>query len=146
VKNVKIKLVVITLLVITMVTMMCSTVSAEENMAPQSRLLELRGRVLGAEDWLFKGLVVTNTRQLKDALVNKIDVAINMLDGMLIEPCRDKLRNDIAPKLAICDTTHVRAQSWLYIYPEGTPEYRMVQSFAADCQAIIESILMDQPK
>ena len=145
-KSVEIKQVVITLLLITMVTMICFPVFAEENVTPQSKLLELKGRVLGAEDWLFRGLVVTNTRQLKDALASKIDVAINMLDGMLIEPCRDKLRNDIAPKLAICDTTHVRAQSWLYIYPEGTPEYRAVQSFSADCQVIIESILMDQPK
>ena len=127
-------------------TIICSSVKAQEPVTPQDLLCDLKETIKAGDDHLFRGYIMTNTRQLKNALALKIDAAIAMLDRMLIEPCRNKLRNDIAPKLAICDTTHVRAQSWLYIYPASTPEYRAVQSFAAECQAIIDTILMDQPK
>jgi hypothetical protein len=146
VRGVKIKPLVSALLVITIAAVTCSAVSAEENETPQSKLLELRVKVLDAEDWLFRGVAVTNTHQLKNALARKIDATIGLYDITEHEEAADKLRNDIAPKLAICITTSVRAKSWLFVYTEDTPEYRAVQSFADECQAIIDSILMDQPK
>jgi len=143
--DVKTKVATFVFIALVMATMICSSVSADEPVTPRSLLLELKETVVTADDWLFRGYVVTNTRQLKAALARKIDAAIAMLDRMLIEPCHNKLRNDIAPKLTICDTTRVRAKSWLYVYPMNTDEYRQVSSFATQCQEIIESILVDQP-
>jgi len=138
--GVKMKLALSALLALLVATMICSGVRADV-ITPQSLLLGLKETVVTADDWLFRGYVVTNTRQLKDALARKIDATIGLYDTADHDDAESKLRNDIAPKLTICDTTRVRAKSWLYVYPMNTDEYRRVSSFAAQCQEIIESIL-----
>ena len=138
-------LILITLLALPILTatMICSSTCI---VTPQSLLLELKETVVTADDWLFRGYVVTNTRQLKNALASKIDAVIKMFDDGNWEEGYVKLEDEIGPKLTICNTTRVRAKSWLYTYPQDTPEWRAVTSFAAQCQEIIELVLMDQPK
>ena len=89
----------------------------------------------------------TNTMQQANALYNKIDVVIGMVqqDNGYMEAIR-KLERDIAPKVNICDTARIRALSWLSDDPELD---RVVHQFAGICQGIIEDVLillMDQPK
>jgi hypothetical protein len=122
-------------------------VKAQEPVTPQDLLLELKEIVQDADDQIFKGYIMTNTRQLKNALTLKIDAAIKMLDGMLIEPCRNKLRGDISPKLTNpwndIGTPSKRAQSWLELYSFDSDNWRAVTSFATQCQQLIDEVLMD---
>lgn len=147
--GVKMKLAIFALFALLVATMICSSVSADV-IAPQSLLFELKETVLEADDWIFRGYVVTNTRQLKDALANKIDATIGLYDITEHDEATDKLRDDISPKLTNPwnddGTPSKRAKSWLELYPYDSEEWRAVTSFAAQCQQIIEEVLMDQPK
>ena len=142
--GVKMKLALSALLALLVATMICSGVRADV-ITPQSLLLGLKETVVTADDWLFRGYVVTNTRQLKDALARKIDATIGLYDTADHDDGESKLRNDIAPKLTNPwnddGTPSKRARSWLRLYPEDCDEWRAVGSFAAQCQEIIESIL-----
>ena len=141
--GVKMKLAISALLALLVATMICSSVRA--TVTPQPLLLELKGIVLEADDRIFRGYVVTNTRQLKNALERKIDATIGLYDITETDEARDKLRDDIRPKLTDpwdADGASKPARSWLKLYPEDCDEWRAVGSFAAQCQEIIEAILM----
>ena len=89
----------------------------------------------------------TNTLQQANALYNKIDVVIGMVqqDDSCMEAIK-KLKKDIAPKVNICDTARIRALSWLSDDPRLDD---VVHQFAGVCQGIIEDaliLLMDQPR
>lgn len=146
VMNMKIrKVAILAFLAVLTVTMICSSVWADETVTPQSLLLELREKILTADDMLFRGVVVTNTRQLKNALANKINAVIKRYDDGQHDDAVTKLEHDIAPKLTDPHDAdghrRTQAKSWLYMYPEDCPEWRAVTSFAAECQGLIELII-----
>lgn len=88
---------------------------------------------------------MTNTKQLKDALTHKIDAVIQMIDAGQYRAAYTKLHNDIAPKLTICDTTRVRARSWLS-YTHSAPEE--VYAFSEVCLDLIDraSLVLTQSR
>ncbi len=88
---------------------------------------------------------MTYTKQLKDALVHKINAVIQMIDAGLYRAAHTKLHNDIAQKLTICDTTRVRARSWLS-YTHPAPEE--VYVFSEVCLDLIDraSLLLTQSR
>lgn len=116
--------------------MMVSTVNAQAP-SPQDVLIELEAVVQDAPDYLFRGYAFTYTKQLKDALVRKIDAVITMMDNEKYEAAINKLENDIAHKLTVCDTQRIRALSWLsYAY-----DYEVVSAFAEECQVFINDAI-----
>jgi Cu/Ag efflux pump CusA len=127
-----------TLLISTMVAMclvplLVSTVHAATT-PPQSLLRDLETIVQTADNQLFRGYVPTYTKQLKDALVHKIDVVIRMIDAGQYRAASTKLHNEIAPKLTICDTNRVRARSWLSYTHQPQAD---VYAFSAICRDLI---------
>jgi hypothetical protein len=80
---------------------------------------------------------MTNTKQLKDALTHKIEAVIQLIDEGKHQAAYNKLHNDIAPKLTICDTTRVRARSWLsYTHPSPVE----VEAFSDLCFNLIDRV------
>jgi hypothetical protein len=117
------------LIAVFVVTIMVSTVHATGT-SPQSFLLELETTVQSA-------------KQLKDALTHKIDAVIQLIDEGKHPAAYNKLHNDIAQKLTICDTNRVRARSWLsYTHPEP----QVVYDFSDVCLDLINraSIMLTQ--
>jgi hypothetical protein len=78
---------------------------------------------------------MTNTKQLKDALTHKIEAVIQLIDAGKHQAAYNKLHNDIAQKLTICDTNRVRARSWLTYrhLPQGD-----VAAFSDRCLRLID--------
>ena len=64
----------------------------------------------------------------------------------------EKLGNDIGPKLAdprptpLADPRPTPRTSWLFRYPEGTQEQKLVSSFANGCQSLIDLIKLADPR
>jgi len=110
---------------------------------PQSLLLDLRETVLNADDSWFRGYIVTNTKQLKNALANKMDAVINMFEMGNFQGGYKKLDKDITPKLNFCGTVRVRALSWLSLDPELED---VVYEFAGMCQELIGIIKLADPR
>jgi hypothetical protein len=107
---------------------------ARATTSPQSFLRELETTVQSAPDQLFRGYAFTYTKQLKDALTHKIDAIIQLIDAGKHQAAYNKLHNDIAQKLTICDTNRVRARSWLsYTHPEP----QVVYDFSDECLDLI---------
>jgi hypothetical protein len=131
--DVKKRLLVAAVLTVFVVTLMVSTAHANTT-PPQSLLRELEETIRDADDRLFRGYTVTNTKQLKDALVRKIDAVILLIDEGDGLAAYNKLHNDIARKLTICITNRVRARSWLS-YTHPSPED--VYAFSAVCLELI---------
>ena len=115
---------------------------------PPERILELLNELKAVIAEYVEGnprlFTDTNTMQQANALYNKIDVVIGMVqrDNSYVEAVK-KLGKDIAPKVNICETARIRALSWLSDDPmlDG-----VVHRFAGVCQGIISDILilMDQ--
>lgn len=145
----RVKLAISALLALLVATTICSSVRADVLPTPQSLLSGLKETVLEADDWLFRGVTVTNTRQLKNALARKIDATIGLYDVTEHEEAADKLADDIRPKLTDphndIGTPSKRARSWLELYSEDSNERVAVSAFAAECQGIIEQIMMLGP-
>jgi hypothetical protein len=127
-------LLVSALLAVFMVTLTVSTVHATST-SPQSFLLELEETVQSAPDQRFRGYTFTYTKQLKDALTHKINAVIQLIDAGKHQAAYNKLHNDIAQKLTICDTNRVRARSWLS-YTHPVPEE--VEAFSEVCLDLID--------
>jgi len=121
------------LLALFVATLIVSTVHATTT-SPQSLLRDLETTIQNAPDLLFRGYAITNTKQLKDALGHKIDAVIQMIDEGKHQAVYNKLFNDIAQKLTICDTNRVRAQSWLS-YTHQDPQ--VVYDFSDVCLDLI---------
>jgi len=104
------------------------------------KLNELKVVISGAVDAHPTLFTDTNTLQQANALYNKIDVVIGMVqqDNTCMEAIK-KLEMDIAPKINICDTARIRALSWLSDDPELQD---VAYEFAGICQGIIEEINM----
>jgi len=133
----KMKIIASALFALLVATMMISNVKAVDP-TPQSPLVELKAIIQDANNELFRGFPITNTKQLKDALVRKIDVVIKIINKGDREAAINKLGNDISPKLTICNTTRVRALSWLsYIH-----DYEVVSAFADECQNLISRAII----
>ena len=115
---------------------MVSTVNAQTSPA-QAVLLELEAAIQNAADELFQGDPVTYTKQQKDALVRKIDVVISRMGTGENRAAINKLENDIAPKLTICDTHRIRARSWL----SSTYDYEAVRTFSERCLGLINEAI-----
>ncbi len=130
------KLVVSTLITLFVVMLMVSTVHANTT-TTQSLLHDLEETIEHADDWLFRGYAITNTRQLKDALTHKIDAVIQLIDEDKHQAAYNKLHNDIAPKLTICDTNRVRARSWLSYTHQPQDD---VDVFSARCLGLIDQV------
>ncbi len=124
------------------VTLMISTVHANTT-PPQSFLQDLKAVIHDADDQLFRGYAITNTKQLKDALKHKIDAVILLIEEGKHQAAYNKLHNDIAQKLTICDTNRARARSWLS-YTHPVPEE--VDAFSEQCLDLIDrtSIIVTQ--
>ena len=111
---------------------------------PPERILELLNELKAVIAEYVEGnprlLTDTNTMQQANALYNKIDVVIGMVqqDNSYTEAIK-KLNKDIAPKVNICDTARIRALSWLSDDPRLDG---VVHQFAGICQGIIEDILI----
>ncbi len=133
---VKLKLVASAVLALVVTTMMVSTVNAQTSPA-QAVLIELEEAVQAAPNELFQGYTVTYTRQQKDALIQKIEVVIAMMEKGENRAAITKLENDIARKLTICDTQRVRARSWL----STTPDDEEVRIFSRRCLDLINDAI-----
>ena len=83
-------------------------------------------------------MTVTNTAQQANALYNKINAVMMMVEEGNYMGAAKKLEKDISPKLTICDTTRVRARSWLSYDPELRD---VAYEFSGMCQEMIEDIL-----
>jgi hypothetical protein len=95
--------------------------------------------IIGTYSVEYNVFTVTNTAQQANALCNKIDVVIKMVEqNKNYRGEINKLQNDISPKLNICTTTHVRARSWL---SEDSELHDVVLDFKDACQGMIEEIL-----
>jgi hypothetical protein len=94
----------------------------------------LESTVQNAPDQLFRGYTMTYTKQLKDALGHKIAAVIQLIDAGKNEAAFNKLHNDIAQKLTICDTNRVRARSWLSYTHQPQND---VEIFSARCLGLI---------
>lgn len=107
---------------------------------PKDLILELtmtlQGLVEDADSSLFRGVVVTNTEELRSALVKKIHKVCMMFEMENWYGGYHKLNKDIKPKLwnPLYDTYHKR--SWL------NPLYEDVFTFVERCQGIIDLINM----
>lgn len=102
------------------------------------RLNELKSFIAEAVEANPVMFTVTNTQQQANALYNKIDAVMIMVEEGNYMGAAEKLEMDIAPKVNICDTARVRARSWLSDNPELQ---RVVYEFAGTCQEMIEDIL-----
>ena len=102
------------------------------------KLNELKGFIAEVVEANPMILTATNTAQQANALYNKIDAVMMMVEEGNYMGAAEKLEMDIAPKVNYCDTVRVRARSWLSDNPElqGT-----VYEFAGMCQEMIEDIL-----
>jgi hypothetical protein len=139
---VKMKLVISVLFALVVAPIVCSIVRADV-IPPQSILLDLKETVLTADDSLFRGYAITCTEQLKGALSRKIDAVIKMMDEGEYDEAYDKLEDDIAPKLTICETARIRARSWLSYDPELQD---VVYQFSGECQELIAAIKLADPR
>ena len=123
----------LTVFIIVMSPMLVTSVNADA-ITPQEFMLELQDTIREADNALFRGYFITNTKQLKDALIHKIDIIIRIMDHGDYNKAVNKLRNDLSPKLTICDTNRVRARSWLsYLHDPQQDVY----AFSEICQDLI---------
>jgi len=136
----------VTLLLISIGTIVIPTM-AQINPPPQNDPVLftqlLRNEVQIADNELFKGFTITITNEVKSALIKKIDVVIMLFEEGNFQGAYEKLDKDLATKLNICDTTRVRALSWLSVDPELSAE---VYAFAGICQDLIQDIRLADPR
>lgn len=138
-------LVVICACMLTVLLMPKEVSAFQPQSEPPGRILELLNQlkevISGAVDIYPTLLTGTNTLQQANALYNKIDVVIGMVqqDNTYKEAIK-KLEMDIAPKVNYCDTARIRARSWLSDDPELQD---VAYEFAGMCQGIIEEILTE---
>ena len=120
------------------VSIMCPFSSATTTDGVITKLNELKA-MIGDVVKNYPTILTYNTPRQENALYNKIDAVIKMVEGDYnYMGAIKKLENDIAPKLNICETARARAQSWL----SDDPELReVVEEFAGACQAKINDIL-----
>ena len=111
-----------------------------EPKTPNSFLPGLIDEIAAAEDMMFQGKAPT----VRATLIKKINEAISMFERGAYEAGLNKLKNDIAPKLAdprptpLADPRPTPATSWLKLYQEGSAPQKQVTSFAVECQAIVQ--------
>lgn len=102
------------------------------------KLSDLKGFIAEVVETYPMILTLTNTPQQANALYNKIDAVMIMVEEGNYMGAAKKLEMDIAPKVNFCDTTRVRARSWLSDNPELQD---VAYEFAGMCQEMIEDIL-----
>ena len=104
------------------------------------RLNDLKDLISAYVDMYPRLFTITNTMQQANALYRKIDVVIGMVqqDVKSLEAIK-MLEADIAPKLNYCDTTRVRALSWISDEPELQG---VAYEFAGECQNLIGQVIM----
>ncbi len=101
------------------------------------KLDELKEVISSAVDIYPTLLTDTNTLQQANALYNKIDAVMVMVEEGDYRDAAKKLENDISPKIAVPPDPY-HARSWLSDDPALQP---VVEEFAGWCQEIIEDIL-----
>jgi len=105
--------------------------------------MALRGLVEDADGGLFRGVAVTNTEELRSALVSKINEVIVKFEMEDWFGGYHKLNKDVSPKLAEPFGKPAEFKSWLYPAKGGDdPLYDDVLAFAERCQGLIAEINM----
>lgn len=141
-KGMKLRALVFAVLFYTVVMLVVVPAMAQINPPPNfddpvALTKELRIYVESLDEWLFRGATPTIRNQVRETLLSKIDVVINLFEkGNYHGGCM-KLNKDISPKLWICHTAREQARSWLSDDPEMRDEAEVCRDY---CQGLIAEI------